>query len=230
MKRRKGSLLVVITYGSLMAVVVLGMMTLASSLYSTARDSAKTYSDVQTYRSACEMACYEYVTELEAVTVTKNLDADWISVTGNAIYTQAIDAILESIGSAEDPNVWRVYDIRDALRMANISDPSILVGLFAKLDGVSQEFCLKVVEPPRLDWENEDSWKRSGDAHIAIEPVIIEINFRVKGEELFERFRVNGLFLEVQSSDMDVGGSRNEIATLMLVEKEEGVSITREFS
>lgn len=227
MERRKGNLIVVITFAALMALVILGTMSVGSSLYSTSRDSAKTYSRIQTYRAITELATYQYVTELETAVVTKDLSADWISVSGNAIYTQAIDAIIASIGSTEDSDVWEVRDAKTALTAMDISDPSILTTIYAEIDGVRQDFQLKVITPLKLDWNDEDSWRNRRGAHVALEPVRVEVTYNIRGEHLFETFYVDGLFLEVTASTMNVGGEEHDTLTLVLVEKAEGVTINR---
>lgn len=227
MKRRKGNLIVVVTFAALMTVVIIGTMSVGSSLYSTSRDSAKAYSRIQTYRAVTELACYQYVTSLETAVVTKDLDADWVSVSGNAIYTQAIDAIVASIGTSEDPTIWEVRDAKTALTAMDVSDPSILTDIYAELEGVRQEFQLQVIAPLKLDWSDPDSWRNRRGAYVALEPVRIEVSFDVRGEHLFEHFEVDGLYLEVSASELMVGGERHDTLTLVLVEKAEGVSITR---
>lgn len=227
MRKRRGSLLLVITFGTLMAFVVLGLMTLATSLYSTSKDSAKVYADIQSYRAATELACYQYITDLESVVITKDLDADWISVTGNAVYSQALEAIKAALALETDENVWYVSDITTALSGANLSNPVVLTDLLAKVVGVRQSFTLAVPEPFKLDWADSASWKNSRGANVALEPVVVEIALDVKGEQLFERFIVDGLYLSVVVSREEVGGSKHDVATMVLVEQESGVSITR---
>lgn len=226
-RKRRGSLLLVITFGTLMAFVVLGLMTLATSLYSTSKDSAKVYADIQSYRAATELACYQYITDLESVIIVKDLDADWISVTGNAVYSQALEAIKAALGSETDENVWYISDIVTVLSGANLSNPIVLTDLLTKVVGVRQSFGLTVPEPFKLDWTDSDSWKNSRGAHVALEPIVVEIFLEVKGEQLFERFTVDGVYLNVVISREEVGESRHDVATMTLVEQESGVSITR---
>ena len=103
----------------------------------------------------------------------------------------------------------------------------MLTNLFAKIEGARQEFKVQIPEPVMLDWMDENSWKRSTSAYVALRPVRVEVTFNIKGEQLFERFDVDGLYLDVSSTRMAVGESRHDIATFVLVERAEGVSITR---
>lgn len=219
-QRRKGSLLVVIVFAALMAVVMVSMMMVASSLYSTGRDSSKTYGRIQTYRATTELLCYRYISDLEMAIVTRDLTGDWISVSGNAIYTQAIDAIFASMGTTAEPDVWNVHDATVALDSIDVSNPAILTGLLGELKGIRQDFTLTAVTPVMLDWQNEESWRRRDGAHVALKPVQIEVEFNARGEHLFETFQVNGLFLDV------VVANRTQL-TLSVAESMEGVSITR---
>lgn len=229
MRKRKGSFLLVITFGALMAWVTVSMLTVATNLYVVTKDSAKIYSDIQSYRAASELACYQYITDLQGVTVTRDLDADWISVTGQAIYTQALDAIKQALASDSDENTWAISDVSLALSGLNLSDPAVLTNLLGKLTGARQEFSLVVPEPMKLDWDDADSWSDSDRAYVKLEPFIVEIYLSVRGESLFETFLVDGLFLDVQFSEMEAidGSGSHDVATLMLTEREDGVSITR---
>lgn len=229
MRQRKGSFLLVITFGVLMAWVIVSMLTVATSLYSSSKDTAKIYGDIQSYRAATELACYQYITDLQGMTVTKDLDGDWISVSGQAVYTQALDAIQATLASPEDPTAWFVTDITDALAGANLSDPSVLTDLLSKLSGVRQEFKLTVPEPMKLDWDNPETSSSRTGATVALEPLVIEVYLTVKGESVSEKFIVTDLFLDVDITETEMeDGSTHAVATMMLTEKESGVTISRE--
>lgn len=227
-KERRGSLLLVLTFCLVMAWVTMSMLTLATNLYQGTRSSAQIYADIQTYRAGIELACYQYITDIQGVIVTKDLDGDWLTVSDDAVYSQALEAIKELVASDDDANRWKVTDLVTALSGANISNPDILADLFAKVSGVKQYFSLVVPELWILDWSDTDSWGNSSGAHVALKPFVVEIQLDVRGESVSETFTVDGLYLDVTLSDETVDGSRHEIATMQLVEKEEGVSITRE--
>lgn len=217
-----------ITFGTTMAFVVLGMLILATNLYRTAQDSAEIYSDIQSYRAATEIAAYQYITDLQAVQVTKDLDGDWISVSGNAVYTQAIQAIQDSLANPEDGLAWHVTDVRQAISGANLSNPLVVTDLLGLLANAKQSFKLSVPEPIELDWNNPNSWRDRGGADVAIKPIKLEVNLQVRGEQVFERFEVDGLFLTVDISKQEQSdGSKHEIATMQFTEREEGVIISR---
>lgn len=226
-RRRRGSLLLVITFATSMAMVAVGMMILATNLYSSARYSADNYADIQSYRAAAEMACYQYITDLESVVVTKDLDADWISVSGNAVYTQALEAIKDSLASETDSLAWFVADVREALSGVNLSDPLVLTELQGKLAGARQSFSLIVPEPFELDWADSNSWRDSDGANIALSPVLVEVTLAVRGETVYDRFTVDGLYLVVNITQQEIDGSSHDVATMYLAEMESGVEISR---
>lgn len=224
LRPRRGSIIVIVMYGTLMAMVMLMMMQLASTLYTSSKESAKVYPNIQTYRAATELACYQYITDLESVVVTKNLDTDWLSVSDNAVVTQALQAIQDAIADTNDKTLWKVDDVTQALQAANISDPSVLTTMLAKLTNVRQEFSLKVPEPIKVDWDDEKSWRNQGDMHGVIEPVTIEVSLQVRGESTFETFLVSGLYLDVQADEPTPG---TFILTMAIAEEIEGVTINR---
>lgn len=227
-RRRKGSLLLVITFGTTMAFVVMGMLVLATNLYAVARSSAEIYADTQSYRAATEIATYQYITDLQAVQVTKDLDGDWVSVSGHAVYTQALQAIQDSLASPEDSLAWHVTDVRQAINGANLDNPLVVTDLLGLLANAKQSFKLVVPEPLVFDWSNPDSWSNRRGANIALKPFRIEATLNVRGETVFETFDVDGLFLtvDIQRQETDAG-DRHDIATMRLTEKEEGVIISR---
>ena len=224
MKRRRGSALLIVALATFMAAVLTGMVRLASMLYISSQDSSKIYANIQSYRAVAELSCYRYVTELEASIASKNLDAEWISVEGNALYTQALDALQAEIGSESDPAVWGVRDVTQILGGANLSNPAILPDLLAKFVGVDYELQLSVPEPLRFDWSDPDSYRSRDSAYIALEPFVVEVDLRVKSENIFEKFIVDGLYLDVQLFKM----GETKHMTFQLTEKEEGVRISRE--
>lgn len=202
-----------------MAWVIVSMLTLASSLYGTSKDSAKIYSNLQSYRAASELCTYQYLTDLTSVTVEKRLDTDWISIKENAMYSQALAAIQNALADPNDETRWILNTVTDALTGANISDPTILTDLFSKLSTGRQELILKVPEPLTLDWTHKDNWKNASGAHVKIKPFVIETTLNVKGESITEVFEVDELFL-----DVSVEGNT---AILSLKETESGVKIRR---
>lgn len=212
-----------------MAWVVTSMLTVATTLYLGTKDSSRLYSDIQSYRAGAEMACYQYVTDLQGIILTRDLDGEWISVSGEAVYSEALDTIKATLGTDTDPNTWYVSDLTTALSGANLSDPTILTDLLGKLVGVRQSFSLVVPEPLRLDWDDPESWRDRSGAFVAIEPFKVDVVVTVKGEVVSEEFTVDGLYLNVVATRESVvdGGPKHDIIDINLTEMESGVSITR---
>jgi len=231
MKKRRGSILLVIVFGFVMAMVMAGFMQVSQTLSTTSKDSAKVYADIQTYRAASEMICYQYLTEVEAATVTRDLDSDWLSVTNRAIYTQALGALLDEYDDPEYEETgwsWIKHDPMDVLRSVHVTDESMVNEVMAALDGGYQKFTLKITEPLVIDPVSEDSYETVRRAYMELKPFPVEVNLRVKGEILQDTYMVSKMFLLVtQENVYEVDGSIHLIATLQLVEPEEGCVITR---
>lgn len=233
MKKRTGSILVVLVYGAIMSVVMLGFLRLSQALMTSSKDSATIYANVQTYRSAGELCCYQYLTDIEASVVTKDLNADWLSISNRAIYTQAIEAIL---GVTKDPEYadtgvqWFKHDLIDTLETVNITNPEFVTDIQDVLSGGIQSFSLTVPEPLIVDPLSEKSFEIARRAYLEIQPFVVEIDMRVKGEELHDSFIVSDMFLLVQEQYQYMDEAMLEIhsiATLSFVEGEEGCHIYR---
>ena len=225
--RRRGNIMLVLMLGTLLVVVVLSMLTVASSLYRTSQDSAETYSEIQRYRATSEILVYQYITDLESVTITKDLDAEWLSFSGNAVYTQALEALVASLAPPENSRQWFVTDVIEALRGVAVSNPLVLQSLIEEYEGIRQSFSLTVPEPLRLDWMDSKSWSNRHGAIVSLDPVLIELTLVARGETITEKFLVDGLFLEIQRIEIDVGGDDHDAVTMMIREMEEGVTISR---
>lgn len=212
-----------------MAVVVTAMLTLASQLYTTSRDSSHLYEDAQTCRAVAEMACYQYILDLCSVTVTKDLDAEWISMGESAMYSQALDTIVDAIGGEEDPKVWHVTSAETALSAVNVSNSAVLVPLLGAITNARQELRVEIQYPLALDWASSDSWTDRDSALAKVEPFYVDVFFSLKGEEVTDRFYIDNLYLSTEDSSLEVGeGVEHSTVVFALQEGEEGVTITRE--
>lgn len=234
-RKRRGSLLLVLLFGTLMAVVVLGMMTLATNLYTVGRESAHVYEDIQDYRATCEIACYQYITELCSVIVEKDLNASWVdagpTVVDSAIFTQALEIIVGELKSADGSSDWNKATAREAVSGCGVLDPSILTALVAKISNtdVRQVFVVDLADTLFLEFDPETSHVNRDGAYLKVKPFTVEITFGFRGETLVECFTVSGLNLSVAIGDgVNAGGGETEIATMFLSEDAGGVRITRE--
>lgn len=231
LRRKRGGIMLVIVFGLVMAVVMLGFTRLSQALTTTSKDSAKVYADIQTYRAASEMICYQYLTDVEAAVVTKDLDADWLSITNQAIYSQALGAILEFY---DDPDYagtgwsWLKHDPLDVLETVHITDQSMVDEVMTALSGGYRKFTLRITEPLVIDPVSDDSFETVRKAYLELKPFPVEVDLRVKGEILRDVYMVSKMYLLVtQENVYEVDGTIHVIATLSLVEGEEGCVITR---
>lgn len=227
-RRRKGSLLVVLLFAVMMAIVSFGMLSVATTLYSSNAENAKRYANIQSYRSASEIACFQYVNDLEAITVTRNLTTDWVSVTGAAVYSQAIQAIQDEIGRPTNRFIWNVSDISRAITGAGISDPAVVIHLQSLLAEGRTEFQLAIDDYPTLDYLDIKTFIGRDDVYIALKPFLVNVDLTAKGEVLREKLYVDGLYLSVEKNVIAGAGGAPEVeVTMKLVEGESGVEIYR---
>lgn len=228
-KRRKGSLLAIFLFAVMIAIMSFGTLSVANSLYASGEQTSKRYSHIQSYRSAAEIACYQYVNDLQAITVTKSLSGEWISVSGSAVYTQACEAIQEKIGKSDNPFVWNVDTIEAAIVGAPVQDASSLTSLLALLAEGRTNFLLSVVDYPEIDWTAGESYISRDESQLKLLPIDVTVNLTAKGEILKEHLFVGGLYLNVvQTTSRNLDGSRETTVTMQITQGEKGVQIYRE--
>ena len=228
-KDRKGNLLAILVFAIMIAIMSFGATAVATTLYMSNEETATRYSHIQSYRSATEIACYQYLNDMQALIVTKSLTGEWVSVSGSAVYTQAIDAIVEQIGTTEDPLKWRVQTIEGAIGGATISDPSIVTNLLGLLAEGRVSFQLHLVDYPEIDWEAGESYITRDESQLKLKPFEVIVDLTAKGEILKEHLFVDGLFLNVlQAKITRPGGGRDTQVTMSIVPSQEGVEIYRE--
>lgn len=228
-KERQGTLLAILLFAIMIAIMSFGTTAVANTLYASNKETATRYSHIQSYRSATEIACYQYLNDMQALIVTKSLTGEWVSVSGSAVYTQAIDAIVEQLGTAEDAMIWRVSTIENAIGGASVSDPAIVTNLLGLLAEGRVDFQLRLADYPEIDWEAGESYVGRDESQLKLKPFEIIVDLTAKGEVLKERLFVDGLFLNVLQSKVNVpGGGRDTLVTMSIVPSQEGVQIYRE--
>lgn len=228
-RTKKGSsLVVVILFASVLAIISVGTLSVAMSLYASGDGSAQVYSDIQSYRAATELACYQYVNDLEAFTVTKNLSVDWISVTKDAVYSEAIKLITDEVSTAEGSLLWEVTDITPAVAGVGVSNSSLLVKLLALFNGVWTKFQLYLDEYPALNYTSDEGEFAIGESSVPLHPFCVHVDLAVKGETLREELYVEGLFLNVITEKrLNATGGYDTYVTLTLKEGDNGIEIYR---
>ena len=227
MKKRRGNLALVLFFGMSMAYVSIHHLTVASNLYQLQRSSAEVYSSIQTQRAATEIATAQFVSDMCAVKITKDLDAEWLNVGAMGRYYEALDAIMENLEGEAGSKTWDKTDVREVLRGVSTSDPSVTYRLSHALDADNQEFYLRILTDFELDWSSERIVSQRGHAQIPLKPLDVECYLRVKTEVVREVFTIEGLYLELMSSTIDVGGSEHDSVVFKISEDQEVFNIWR---
>ena len=216
----------ILLFGSVLAVLTVQMLVLAQSLYVGSKDSAKVYADIETYKTATELICYQFVSDLNEVTVEKDLATDWVNVAKNAVYTQALDSLLSQVCTEEGNTVWNQHSVLDTINSSNLSDESVLNSLVSKISGARGSFTLSCPEPIKFKVDDEENSQSSSGCHIGLKPILIQITLQVKAETIVEQFEVDGIYL-----DMTIrkdGQSKHKVATFRFgksLDGEKGVVI-----
>lgn len=227
-KRRSGSLIAILLFAVVIAIMSFGTASVASTLYASNEESATRYAHIQSYRAATEIACYQYINDLQAITVTKNLSGDWVSVSGSAIYTQSVEVITEQLGMPDSPLVWKVSTIEAAIAGATISDPAIVTTLLGLLAEGRADFQLSLVDYPDIDWAAGESYISRDESQLKLKPLEVIVELTAKGEVLKEHLYVSGLYLNVLQMVERTETGRQTTVTMNITTGEKGVQIYRE--
>ncbi len=213
LKKRRGSIAVILVFATMIAIVCLGMLRVAMSLYASGRSTEKQYSDIRTMRSICQVSCYQYVTDLMACYAQRNVDADMPGTTDAVIYNESIEvmqaelAYKDAAGNIVDPMLWRVQNAEVALGSLEIGHPEVQTKLLSLVSGRAHEFKLELEEDLKLDYENSATYLGASESRIALLPVKIQVTLKVKSETVVEHLQVEGLFLYVTKDIMTPEGS-----------------------
>lgn len=195
-RRRRGSIAVVIVFATMMAIVVLGMFRVGTTLYASDRNNEKGYAEIQTMEAVAQIGCYRYVNDLMALSAEKVLEDDMPGTPQSVVYSDCVEDMWRSIGTAEDPYIWNVRDINTVMNGLAIANPDILLDTISKLTGVVNEFTLHLEEDLILDFSSEDAYLGTTDISIPLRPVKVEVVFAMRGQRIVEHYEVEGLILK----------------------------------
>lgn len=227
-KKRRGSIIAVFLFAVAISIMSVGSLAVASTLYTSNEESAKNYADMQTYRTAAEIACYRYIMELQTVLVTQDTTASVLGSVGPTIYTESLELIQNKIGQTDKPLVWKTKTINEALAGTVLSDPTIIVNLLAKLGLRETVFELSIADYPTIDWTSGESFISKTEAQLRLEPLEVHVFLQVGSEVVKETLWVDGLRLLVDAErDPAVAGGSTTV-TLKIVERDKGVQIYRD--
>lgn len=226
-KKRKGEIIAIFLFAVMISIMSMGALSVASTLYTSNEESAKNYADIQTYRSAAEVACYRYIMELQTVLVTKDTTVGNLNSVGPTIYTESLELIQEKIAKADEPLVWKTETIDGALAGTVLSDQTILLNLLAKLGVRETHFKLCIADYPTIDWTSGESFISRTEAQLRLEPLEVQIELKVGSEVIKEKLWVDGLRLLV-TAERDPAVASTTTVTLKIVEREKGVQIYRD--
>lgn len=230
LKKRKGSLMLVLVFAFVIAIVMTAAAKITQASATLAKDSATMYESIQYYRSAAEIACWAYVNELQTVTVTKDLEADWLS-SYTSMFAQAINSIQDVFADTSytgDGYKWNKTTTVDALTGVPLSNSVFLADLISKFTSGNQSFSL--VTPVQLEVAASNDFDdiTHGSGRYVISPFLVEVDIRALGEDIHEKFYVSNLVLELSVATTPTGvASRVDQVTFRFTTDYGGIRISR---
>lgn len=197
---RKGNLMLVILYGTVLAFVLVGMMSLAAAYRKSLRDSGEDYADFQTFRAVTEIACYACIRDLQSQEVTIDAGAEWLSVSDNIMCLEALDAIQKAV-FGDSYGTWGQTDAKQIISSVGVTDPDVILDMQALLSKGSYDLKIKSLGPMDLNWEDSETYISRTAGHIAVAPFSVLVEFDARNERLREEFVVSGLYLDMSKAD-----------------------------
>lgn len=192
-KKLRGNIVLVLIFAmtTFLLCFALFQQTVAISDYS--RSNAQRYSDKMSYRAAVELATYQFVTDLEAVSMTQDISTEWLTKPVAQKYADALDTVTEYTIDAST-NRWVSTDISNIIVGCGVSDTEMLTNLSAKVLG--SEFYIELVDYPALDWSNVDNSIVDDSGKVYLEDLEVHAYLKQKGSVIDENFIIRGLYLE----------------------------------
>lgn len=215
-KKLKGNIVLVLIFAmtTFLLCFALFQQTVAISDYS--RSNAQRYSDKMSDRAAVELATYQFVTDLEAVSMTQDISTEWLTKPIAQRYADALDTVTEYTIDAST-NRWVSTDISNIIVGCGVSDTELLTNLSAKVLG--SEFYIELVDYPALDWSNADNSIVDDSGKVYLEDLEVHTYLKQKGSVIDENFIIRGLYLEYTLN--------GTIVSAKISEDLEGVEILR---
>lgn len=233
LKSRRGDIMVVLVFSVVMAILMLGMLKVAMTLYASGRANERQYADIQTMRAINETACYAYIQDLRSCHGIKNVDAEMPGSTESVIYHESLEAMQKALCETTTPQVWKVHDASMAISVAGFNNPTTQADLLELVMGKAHSFTLRLEEDLDFDFEDmSESTIDTDEARLKLKPVRIEASLNVKTETVVNRFSVEGLYLYVKTTEVpnDSGTGTHTQADIMITDDGagSGVHIYRE--
>ena len=231
-KKRKGNLLAVLLFAIVMAMISFGSLQVVASVYASNEESIRGYQREQDYRSAAELSAYQFVNDLQSITVTKDtaLETSWLSSSVSSTYTASIKALVDSICATQTngSHRWRITDASYALSAVTMDDPSIMKDLLTNLQAGYSSLSVSLPVYPDLDYGGELNIISDGYSRISVASFELDSDLYARAESSKEVLYVDNLFLEVYDHDyVDGAGDSQTVYTMRLVSGAGGVKIYR---
>ena len=138
MRKRKGSLVVVVLFAMTMSIVSVGMLSVGQALYVTGRRDVAVFSDTQSCKSMMEISVVRYLDDLQSVTVTETINTAWLPTDSSVLYSGALEKIVDAVSTPDGKLVWYRTSAKEILASTTFDNPSALLSLttlFNRRDG-----------------------------------------------------------------------------------------------
>lgn len=198
-KSKRGNLMMVVMYATIMIFVLMGLLSVSIVYSESIKDSSKDYASYQTYKSIAEIACYSFVNDFSSQALSVDTNTEWLSISSNARYTNALTKIISNMTKSPEHTTWDHQDINNIVLSAGIAGDDISKHISKLISSGKFEIAVNPIST-ELDWDNSENYNTKKDGHIAVS-LTVNVILTAKGETLDEKFTVSGLFLDMINND-----------------------------
>ena len=186
-------------YATAMIFVLMGLMNVALTYHLSMKDNSKDYALYQTYKSISEISANSFVINLSSQSVNVNTDSEWLSVSSNARYTNALTSMTENITQSPEYKLWNVKDINNILLISGISNNDISKHINNAVKNKSVDLSLRV-DNITLDWDNEENYNTKNEGHIALN-LSITVTVKTATDTIEDKFNIKGLYIDMINNE-----------------------------
>lgn len=224
LKKRRGSIAMVLVFGTSIAVLSVGMLRVAVAMNASSRTMQKQYAELQNMSAICDVSCYEFITDVMAASAVVRLDHVMPGMPSFSVYQEGLSAIQTEFAPYVDgASTWVVDDVTRAIFTVGNANEEIQAMLLSLVTGREQSFKLEVVSPFDPNYDSEDVYIGIDEVRVPLEPIQIRVTLKVKSNIVTEYYSVEGLCMRVRlGTSIDEHGNEFDSATVCIAEDTNG--------
>lgn len=231
-KGKRGSIALILIFGVMIAVVMLGMLRVSVTLNASNQATGKQYATIQTLRSVGEVSSYSYISDLMSCVATRDMATVMPGTPDAIIYMEGLEALQKELavknaaGDVVDKTIWRVQNAEVAISGSDLPSSEMMAMLLAPVSGRAHHYQLRLEEDLDLNFTSSSTFIGANEARVILRPVKIEVTVRAKSETVISHLVVEGLYMyATKSESVDASGAVSTRVTMRITDDGEGSGV-----